>query len=60
MTVSRPPCLTPASAADLASLQPRLARERAELTVAERRPGLGNAVAEDLESGKWGNSTAAT
>ena len=45
-------CLTPTSVPDMARSL-RLARERAELTVAEAaaRAGLGNAVVEDLESG---------
>jgi Helix-turn-helix domain len=44
--------LTPTSVPDIARSL-RLARERAELTVAEAaaRAGLGNAVVEDLESG---------
>ena len=47
--------LTPASVPDIARSL-RLARERAELTVAEAaaRAGLGNAVVEDLESGNVG------
>jgi cytoskeletal protein RodZ len=47
--------LTPASVPDIARSL-RLARERAELTIAEAagRAGLGNAVVEDLESGNVG------